>query len=114
MAQEDYFARVVTLRQDADQSIIGDDQQGANTMLGHLLNRFIDRLIGRYRLDSVLVFALQHPFNCVGVFHSAPKSLAITCRCANPTPGCPCRHRVEACPYPSRALEQESCPTLAA
>src|SRR5713226_4922817 len=54
MAQEDYFPRVVTLRQDTDQSMVGNDQQGANTVLGHLLNRFIDRLIGRYRLDSVL------------------------------------------------------------
>ena len=65
MEHEDYFARVVTLRQNADQFMVGDDQQGPDTVLGHLLNRFIDRLIGPYRQDSILVFALQHQSNRV-------------------------------------------------
>jgi hypothetical protein len=42
MAHQDYFARVVTLRKDSDQSVVGNDKQGANAVLGHLLNRFID------------------------------------------------------------------------
>jgi hypothetical protein len=60
MAHEDYLARVVPLRQDADQFVFGEDQLGANSVLGDLLDRFIDRLIGSHRKDSIFVFALQH------------------------------------------------------
>src|ERR1700680_1854783 len=69
MAFENYFSRVVALRQDADQFMVGNDQQGADPVLGHFLNRFVDRLAGLDRQNSILVFALQHHFNCVGKFH---------------------------------------------
>ena len=36
MAQEDYFAGVVTLREDPGQFLVREHQQGANTVLSHL------------------------------------------------------------------------------
>jgi len=53
MTQENYFAGVVALGENADEFSAGNNQQGADTVLGHLLNRFIDRLIRGHRQDSV-------------------------------------------------------------
>src|ERR1700736_492772 len=104
MTHEDYFARVVTLRHDTDQSLVGNDQQGANTVLRHLFNRFVDRLFGSYRQDSVLVFALQNQSNRVGKFHRASLPM-ITRWFPNATPVLPCRRGAKACPRPSPVLE---------
>jgi hypothetical protein len=69
LADQDSFARVVTLRQDADQEAVREDQQGADIVLGHFLERLVDRLIGCYRQNPILVFALQHESNCVRASH---------------------------------------------
>jgi hypothetical protein len=62
---KDHFAGVIPFRQDANQLLFGENQQGANTVLGHLFNRLIDRLIGRHRQNSILVFAVKHQSNRV-------------------------------------------------
>jgi hypothetical protein len=70
VAHQRSFARVVALREDADQPIVGEDQQGADIVLGHHLDGFVDGLLGRYRQNPVVAFALQHHFNRVGILHS--------------------------------------------
>src|SRR6478609_2940766 len=100
MAHQDYFACVVTLRQDTDQPLVENDEQSANTVFGHLLNRFIDRLIGRYREDSVLVLALQQQSNCVGEFHLASLPALALGGARIPGMGGPCRRGTESWPYP--------------
>lgn len=98
MAHEDYFASVVTLRQDTDQSTIENDQQDADTRArpsSQSLHRRCDRELST---DSVLIFALQDASNCVGMSHqtSLPRqSVAgaqIPYRVERAAPGKSCCH----------------------
>ena len=56
---QDHFARIVALGKNADQFAFREHQQGADSLLRHLLNGFVDGLIGRYRKDSMAGFFLQ-------------------------------------------------------
>src|ERR1700728_3194305 len=49
--------------------MVGQDQQGAHIVLSHLFQRVVDRLLGSYRQNPILVFALQHESNRVGDSH---------------------------------------------
>src|ERR1700751_3646320 len=87
MAHEDYFASVVALRQDADQFMVGNDQQSTNPVLRHLLNRFIDRLVGLYRYDFILLFAFQYCLNRVRKFHQTSYRSGYLPGCGYENPG---------------------------
>src|ERR1700744_4519051 len=63
------FAGVVALGEDADETLVGHDEQGSHVVAGHQLKRFVNGLLRFEREDLRGPLALEHLADGVGDFH---------------------------------------------
>ena len=87
VAKQGAFARVIALGEDAEQMVVGADEQSADVVLGHEFERFEDRVVGGDGQDAVLPFAFQHKPDGAVDAHATSSMCGPVQRDGPPAPG---------------------------